>query len=78
MLAYELLTAQLPFCGGGMRETLQKIMLNQVAYPPTISPLALEFISLCLQSNPAQRPTIDQLQQHAWICRAYDGDEMAT
>jgi serine/threonine protein kinase len=73
VLAFELLTAQLPFCGGAMRETLQKIMMNQVVYPPSISPLAREFISLCLQSNPARRPTIDQLQQHAWICRSYDG-----
>jgi serine/threonine protein kinase len=76
VLAFELLTAQLPFCGGAMRETLQKIMLNQVVYPPTISPLAREFISLCLQSNPASRPTIDHLQQHPWIRRAYEGDDV--
>jgi serine/threonine protein kinase len=72
VLAYELLTAELPFSGGSMRVTLELIMRNDVMYPNYVSPLARDFMSRCLQSNPRARPTVDELRTHAWICQHYD------
>ena len=72
VLAYELLTAELPFSGGSMRVTLERIMSNEVMYPNYVSPLARDFMSRCLQSNPRARPTVDELRQHRWICQRYD------
>lgn len=72
VLAYELLTAELPFSGGSMRVTLERIMRNEVLYPNYVSPLARDFMSRCLQSNPRVRPTVDELRRHRWICQRYD------
>lgn len=71
VLAFELLTGKLPFCGGVMLETLQKIMLNRVEFPGGVSPLARSFISDCLQSDPRARPPVEQLMRHAWIVADY-------
>ncbi|RNF16680.1 putative protein kinase [Trypanosoma conorhini] len=42
--------------------------------PPHISANAKEFISLCLRSDPKERPSAAQLQQHLWLrCKEKDG-----
>jgi serine/threonine protein kinase len=74
VLAYELLTGSLPFCSSVMLETLQKIMINRVDFPETVSVCARDFISLCLQSDPAARPTVEQLQEHPWVLADYPTD----
>jgi serine/threonine-protein kinase ULK2 len=67
VLAFELLTAELPFHGASLAVTLENIIRNHVIFPPYVSPLACEFMSLCLQSSPSRRPSVDELQQHPWI-----------
>lgn len=72
VLAFELLTTELPFSGPHMKVTLEKIMRNQVVFPAFVSPLAKDFMSRCLQSDPSRRPTVDELQEHAWLTGSYD------
>jgi serine/threonine protein kinase len=74
VLAYELLSGSLPFCSSVMLETLQKIMINRVDFPETVSPCARDFILLCLQSDPMARPSVEQLQQHPWVQAEYPMD----
>lgn len=52
VLAYELLTTQLPYSGASMLDTLQRIMLNRLAFPPGLGPLARDFMARCLQARP--------------------------
>lgn len=71
MLAFELLTTKLPYNGRSMIETLQRIMVNKLEFPPGVAFLARDFMSRCLQSDPAMRPSVDELQQHPWITASY-------
>ena len=48
-------------------------MLNQIAFPASISPLARDFITRCLQTDPARRPSVNELKQHPWITQPVAG-----
>lgn len=37
------------------------------ALPPSVSTAAQSFLSACLQRNPASRPSVSELLEHAWI-----------
>jgi serine/threonine protein kinase len=71
VLAYELLTTKLPYHGCSMLETLQRIMVNRLEFLPSVGFLARDFMTRCLQSDPALRPTVDELQRHPWIVASY-------
>ncbi len=71
VLAFELLTTKLPYHGRSMLETLQRIMVNKLEFPASVSLLARDFMARCLQSEPGARPTVDELQHHPWISANY-------
>ncbi|KAG1676341.1 hypothetical protein FOA52_001136 [Chlamydomonas sp. UWO 241] len=61
---YELLTGYPPFRSSSMRSTAQKIIAGTLTFPEGMSPAARDFITACLQVNPADRPTVLELLDH--------------
>ncbi|GIL63076.1 hypothetical protein Vafri_17051 [Volvox africanus] len=71
-LMYELLVGFTPFPGGppvrkaGARGSAGAAL----AFPAGISQAARAFVRDCLQLEPADRPTVHQLLEHAWVMEA--------
>ena len=70
VLAYVLLTGFTPFGGDTDQETLRNITTPnlQVDFPQElfegVSDMAKDFIRVCLNRNPRDRPTVQELLQH--------------
>eukprot|EP00197_Chlamydomonas_leiostraca_P009590 CAMPEP_0202861950 /NCGR_PEP_ID=MMETSP1391-20130828/3158_1 /ASSEMBLY_ACC=CAM_ASM_000867 /TAXON_ID=1034604 /ORGANISM="Chlamydomonas leiostraca, Strain SAG 11-49" /LENGTH=688 /DNA_ID=CAMNT_0049541413 /DNA_START=154 /DNA_END=2220 /DNA_ORIENTATION=- len=69
VLAYELLTGGPPFAAPHPQQTLHLIRTKEVEYPPHLSRDAVDFMRAVLVREPALRPTIPELLEHAWIRR---------
>ncbi|GFR46965.1 hypothetical protein Agub_g8617 [Astrephomene gubernaculifera] len=67
VLAYELLHGYPPFLGANREETEQLIATAAVQVAPQLSSGARDFVLSCLQKDPAERPTVQQLMQHPWM-----------
>ncbi|KAI8473429.1 MAG: kinase-like domain-containing protein [Monoraphidium minutum] len=67
VLAYELLAGHTPFEARTPQETLYKIKSQEVAYPPSLSPGAADFIQRALVRAPEQRTGMSDLLSHAWL-----------
>ncbi|KAG1676372.1 hypothetical protein FOA52_001167 [Chlamydomonas sp. UWO 241] len=67
VLAYELLVGTPPFYNTSRTETEAMILNTTPAMPKGMSEAAKDFITTCLQKNPARRLTIAQMLQHPWI-----------
>eukprot|EP01025_Chloroclados_australasicus_P056133 TRINITY_DN68_c0_g1_i1.p1 TRINITY_DN68_c0_g1~~TRINITY_DN68_c0_g1_i1.p1 ORF type:complete len:610 (-),score=23.29 TRINITY_DN68_c0_g1_i1:514-2343(-) len=67
ILVYELLVGRPPFAGNSDAVTLTNIRVKEVHVPDHITPLARDFILLCLNKNPQSRPSIDSLYNHPWL-----------
>ena len=70
VLAYVLLTGFTPFGGDTDQETLRNITTPnlEVDFPQElfegVSDMAKDFIRVCLNRNPKERPTVQELLQH--------------
>ncbi|GLC45898.1 hypothetical protein PLESTF_000710000 [Pleodorina starrii] len=71
-LMYELLVGFTPFPGGppARKEGASGSAGAALAFPGGISREARAFIRDCLELDPADRPTVQQLQEHAWVQEA--------
>ncbi|HIE84927.1 MAG TPA: hypothetical protein EYQ00_14295 [Dehalococcoidia bacterium] len=74
VVAYVLVTGGFsPFGGDTDQETLRNITTAPLDFPPElfegVSDMAKEFISLCLDRNPPQRPTVKECLAHVWIAQ---------
>lgn len=71
VLAYVLLTGFSPFGGDTDQETLRNITTAPLDFPDElfegVSEDAKDFISACLNRDPAKRPTVQQCLQLPWI-----------
>lgn len=69
-LAYELLAGYSPFDGENHEDITTRILGGKMIKLPTAvscSEDVLSFITMCLNTNPRQRPTATQLLAHPWM-----------
>ncbi|KXZ52976.1 hypothetical protein GPECTOR_8g348 [Gonium pectorale] len=70
-LTYELLVGFTPFPGGPptkrRRECAGEAAPQELAFPATVSQAARAFVRSCLQADPADRPTVQQLLRDSWL-----------
>eukprot|EP01023_Acetabularia_acetabulum_P044574 TRINITY_DN447_c0_g1_i4.p1 TRINITY_DN447_c0_g1~~TRINITY_DN447_c0_g1_i4.p1 ORF type:complete len:603 (-),score=79.52 TRINITY_DN447_c0_g1_i4:487-2295(-) len=67
ILTYELLVGVPPFEGNCDGATLTNIRAKSLHIPEHVLPAAREFIQLCLNKNPLNRPAIETLYNHHWL-----------
>merc|ERR1712176_453847 len=76
VIAYLILSFQLPFTGKDEESTV-KILMEAGKHQPkydskrwkTLDPLAIEFCKSLLQVDPSKRPTARQAMRHPWIVK---------
>lgn len=59
-------------------QLLNNILEGEVPTVPADVPLSddlKDFVGICLHKDPAKRPTVTELQGHAWM-KQFDSDEM--
>lgn len=64
ILTYECLTGSTPFHGRNDNEIIKKIKTAKVDTTKIKNKHAIDFILQCLQKNPQDRPTVEELLQH--------------
>jgi hypothetical protein len=67
VLLYELVTGRLPFETAQMGRLVQKILRDDPEFPVSISPELSDLLFRMLAKDPAQRITIENIQQHPWL-----------
>ena len=72
VLAFELLVGRAPFTAPGRKETLQRITACTYTIPQSVSPLARQFLSSLLQTDPAKRMSLADARRHPWILKPSD------
>lgn len=81
LIFYELLVGRPPFYSTDIEELFENIRQSQIEFPPSMSPIAIDFISRLLSPVAANRPTIAQCKQHAlfrdtdWECYLRGGEQ---
>eukprot|EP00727_Mastigamoeba_balamuthi_P002503 m51a1_g1225 putative aurora kinase a (328) ;mRNA; f:512704-514080 len=73
ILTYEFLVGRPPFEAPDQKSTYKKIVAGRFDFPPSVSPLARDFISRMLQKDSKQRLQLAKVPFHPWI-RAHCGD----
>mmetsp|Transcript_3178 Transcript_3178/g.3429 ORF Transcript_3178/g.3429 Transcript_3178/m.3429 type:complete len:97 (+) Transcript_3178:730-1020(+) len=69
MILFNLLVGKLPFNMCGVRELQHQIKSREMKFPETVSVSeeARDLISQLLHPDPAQRPTVNQIEGHALL-----------
>ncbi|XP_046715819.1 serine/threonine-protein kinase pim-1-like isoform X2 [Silurus meridionalis] len=67
ILLYSLIYKQYPFSGK------EEIVKGHVYYPFELSKASIDLISWCLERNPNNRPTLNQILEHHWFQDLYAG-----
>jgi len=71
VMAYMLLSSQIPFCGKDMKEIAKRIMRGTYNFSgkrwSRISRRAKDFVSSLLVRDPTSRPTADHALRHPWL-----------
>ncbi|KAN0065194.1 Cell cycle serine/threonine-protein kinase cdc5/MSD2 [Thecaphora frezii] len=69
VILYTLLVGKPPFQTNNVTEIYERIKRNDYAIPPEarVSPEAQELITNILTHNPAERPTLVEIMDHAWF-----------
>lgn len=71
VMAYMLLSSQIPFCGQNMKEIARKIMFSDHSFSgrkwAKISKKGREFVSYLMVRDAESRPTADQALKHPWL-----------
>ncbi|XP_075948061.1 serine/threonine-protein kinase PLK1 [Anarhichas minor] len=70
-ILYTLLVGKPPFETSCLKETYNRIKKNNYTIPWHINPLATSLIKRMLHADPAQRPTIDELQADEYFTTGY-------
>jgi polo-like kinase 1 len=69
VICYTLLIGKPPFETNDVKTTYRRIRMNAYSFPEhvTISPNAKDLITRILNTNPAKRPTIDEILDHPFM-----------
>lgn len=68
VLVYTMLCGNTPFCNLSFYNTMDAIINNERNdYVPDVSEKAKDLIDKCMDRNPAQRPTMDEILDHPWF-----------
>lgn len=67
VLVYDLIVGMLPFKAHTPEGTANAILNGELTFPRRTTQPAKDFITSCLQRDPAARPTMLELQQSAWL-----------
>ena len=69
VIIYTLIIGKPPFETNDVKTTYRKIRMNQYSFPDsvTISESAKDLIVRILNTDPARRPTVDEILAHPWI-----------
>ena len=67
ILTFEFLVGKPPFEGPDQRETMNNIQVAAIEYPDYMSSEAREFIAFVLQKEPKDRPSLEEIEDHAWL-----------
>ncbi|PNH03946.1 Aurora kinase B, partial [Tetrabaena socialis] len=67
VLAYELLVGFPPVVGGSDGSGVPGFDCSTLSFPASVSLGARDFVSAALERHPEDRPTVRQLQCHAWL-----------
>ncbi|KAF3927307.1 hypothetical protein ABW21_db0201365 [Orbilia brochopaga] len=75
IILYAMLVGKPPFQSGDVKEIYQKIKIATFSYPPhppqEVSPEAKDLIKSLLSPDPRNRPTIDDIAEHAFFKTGY-------
>lgn len=75
VLTYELLTGKAPFYHLSRKETMRKIInceQEQVTYPESMSPQAIDFIESLIRKNPEERMKAGEALKHKFLSQIED------
>jgi len=67
IICYELLVGAPPFESIGIHQTIQRIVFDEVMVPDYVSREARDIITMLLQKDPINRPSMEQVLNHSWI-----------
>jgi len=67
VMLFAMLSGFLPF------KNTNYILEGNYFFPDNIPADARDLISMILKVNPAERPPLDQILNHRWVCEGYDG-----
>jgi len=70
-ILYTLLVGKPPFETSTLKDTYNRIKNNEYHIPPKVGPLAKRLIFKLLQSDPAKRPTIDEMLRDDFMTGGY-------
>ncbi|XP_030339137.1 serine/threonine-protein kinase PLK1 [Strigops habroptila] len=77
-ITYTLLVGKPPFETPSLKETYIRIKKNQYTIPKHINPVAANLIQKMLRSDPATRPTIDELLNDEFFTSGYTPSRLPT
>jgi len=66
-LLFELLTGSPPFEGANQNELFDNILNFRIKWPKGFSGVARDLVSKLLKTNPAERPSLDDITNHPWF-----------
>lgn len=70
ILCYEFCIGTTPFSGkNSLRVTKQKIIANELDFPPYLSDHCTDFISKCCQKDPSKRITLEEAMRHPFLTK---------
>jgi len=70
-ILYTMLVGRPPFETESLKETYTRIKRNEYTIPVSVAPLARSLIERILQSDPSQRPTVDQIMHDDFMTMGY-------
>jgi serine/threonine protein kinase len=69
VLAFEFMTGSPPFESESHDMTTERIKGLKMQYPDFLSAEAVDFIGFILKIEPYDRPSLDEILNHPWICK---------
>jgi serine/threonine protein kinase len=67
ILLYAIVAGKLPFDDQNPQNILQKVVRDEVEYPPGMSRSLVDLLQRLLTKDPNERMTIDRLKGHPWV-----------
>lgn len=70
ILLYAMVARHLPFDDSNIQNLLQKVVFQEVQYPPIFSRSLVDLLKRLLTKNPEERITIQKLKEHPWFSQS--------